>query len=426
MRKKVMALCCALVLALGLTACDTNSTTVINGLGGANGSISTSTPTSKDESVSEPIQDEDISKPTQDDGTTDKGTAEGGVTNEGTTEDGTTNEGTTGEEENERNLYSERLTLIYSQYRELLREIDYLLRGGENANVPASTGLKEIACSVDEPQKAVGYDIADINMDDTPELILIEIDMSANEGTVKLGGNILAMYTWNGEEVVPVIEGWARNTYYCISAGVFVNFGSDGASESSVTYYTMDSGSYELTQLSCYYSEYDEASDTVKYYVLAENETKETTAEEFAAANDYYESVTAYFVVTPMSSFDYNCFVKAQYVVDYNMSVYEEDKISDTSAEDECMVVFTIEAPLKEFTLYDVTVDTDRDGNLVYNKTIKEEFGDGYVGYISTAVLKFGGDMSAYAISYKDEFDVPYSFILTMSGEDGSLIFTEE
>ena len=125
--------------------------------------------------------------------------------------------------------------------------------GNNNAENPYDlTGIDELIYPADNPKdclNTVGYELKDINNDDTDELFIADKD------------NIYAIYTVKNDKAVLVTEGWIRNRNYLLNDNIIFNEGSGGAT------YRLNSGATELEPLDIYYSDFiDESNQTVGWF----------------------------------------------------------------------------------------------------------------------------------------------------------------
>lgn len=101
----------------------------------------------------------------------------------------------------------------------------------------------------------VGYELKDINNDDTDELFIADKD------------NIYAIYTVKNDKAVLVTEGWIRNRNYLLNDNIIFNEGSGGAANNMFGTYRLNSGATELEPLDIYYSDFiDESNQTVGWF----------------------------------------------------------------------------------------------------------------------------------------------------------------
>lgn len=120
------------------------------------------------------------------------------------------------------------------------------------------TGIDELIYPADNPKdclNTVGYELKDINNDDTDELFIADKD------------NIYAIYTVKNDKAVLVTEGWIRNRNYLLNDNTIFNEGSGGAINNMFGTYRLNSGATELEPLDIYYSDFiDESNQTVGWF----------------------------------------------------------------------------------------------------------------------------------------------------------------
>lgn len=120
------------------------------------------------------------------------------------------------------------------------------------------TGIDELIYTAENPKdclNTVGYELKDINNDDTDELFIADKD------------NIYAIYTIKNGKAVLVTEGWIRNRNYLLNDNTIFNEGSGGAINNMFGTYRLNSGATELEPLDIYYSDFiDESNQTVGWF----------------------------------------------------------------------------------------------------------------------------------------------------------------
>lgn len=119
-------------------------------------------------------------------------------------------------------------------------------------------GIDELIYPAENPKdclNTVGYELKDINNDDTDELFIADKD------------NIYAIYTIKNGKAVLVTEGWIRNRNYLLNDNTIFNEGSGGAINNMFGTYRLNSGATELEPLDIYYSDFiDESNQTVGWF----------------------------------------------------------------------------------------------------------------------------------------------------------------
>ena len=132
------------------------------------------------------------------------------------------------------------------------------IRNNSNVAKFADTGIDELIYPADNPKdclNTVGYELKDINNDDTDELFIADKD------------NIYAIYTVKNDKAVLVTEGWIRNRNYLLNDNIIFNEGSGGAANNMFGTYRLNSGATELEPLDIYYSDFiDESNQTVGWF----------------------------------------------------------------------------------------------------------------------------------------------------------------
>ncbi len=130
------------------------------------------------------------------------------------------------------------------------------------------SGLYEIASGMqgNEALGKVGYMIGSVNEDEVPELVIAYIDFKENEKAY--GRNIYSVYTYADGEVVCLVDGYARNSYYLTKEGQFFNSGSGGAMYHGTALYDFPENADSLQCAECYFTHErnDDVEDIAVYY----------------------------------------------------------------------------------------------------------------------------------------------------------------
>lgn len=155
-----------------------------------------------------------------------------------------------------------RETSIPDEYIPVLDGVYSLINDFDGKNYAENpydlTGIDELIYPAENPKdclNTVGYELKDINNDDTDELFIADKD------------NIYAIYTIKNGKAVLVTEGWIRNRNYLLNDNTIFNEGSGGAINNMFGTYRLNSGATELEPLDIYYSDFiDESNQTVGWF----------------------------------------------------------------------------------------------------------------------------------------------------------------
>ena len=162
----------------------------------------------------------------------------------------------------------------------------------------------------EEALEKIGYSIRDISGDDVPELLIGWIDEQDDTGSY--GNIIYTVYSIVDGQPTCVLEGWARNAYYWLGEGRFLNVGSGGAAYSIFgTYHLAEDGS----ELICedYYFTHEKDENFEKIGAFHNNtgewgieyaEELEISMEEFWNIEQELEAGVQMMKLTPFSEFE--------------------------------------------------------------------------------------------------------------------------
>ncbi len=135
-------------------------------------------------------------------------------------------------------------------YEELIqmvrREIDESKNGSVTVKEDYSVAL--LTCG---SYGIPGYLEEDINGDGTKELIF-GVTGAEEEKNGSWNSVIYDIYTVSNGETAHAVSGWERNRYYLCEDGMIANEGSNGAADSSYSYYTFDGGKLRLKEAVIY------------------------------------------------------------------------------------------------------------------------------------------------------------------------------
>ena len=130
----------------------------------------------------------------------------------------------------------------------------------------------------------IAYAYFDINLDGIDELLIGEI---SDDKGIKYD-----MYTMVDRAPKHVVSGWDRNRFYAVDGGMISNEYSNGATESGVNVFVLDTNSTNLThQISI---KYDEAEDENNPWYVAYSGTNDNYNYEHIEETNYNELISRF------------------------------------------------------------------------------------------------------------------------------------
>ncbi|MCR5637246.1 MAG: hypothetical protein K6F97_00130, partial [Lachnospiraceae bacterium] len=311
-------------------------------------------------------------------------------------------------------------------------------------------GVKEsiLGRTNEEALESLGFTVEDLNNDGIDELVIgsLESDEDAN-----YANQIYALYTCVDNKPVLVFEGWARNRHYFISSDTYYYEGSNGAMYSIFGSAKFAPGDTELSDYD-YYFTYDDPtgfSDMLFYhnnngvFDPSESTLLDTSDDDFWCNRDYFVDqlinydlapLTQYYIYTKTAAPEpvdvpaeehTECAITistpSQELLDSNEGfVYFEDDDSEYAS----YVMFSCSEELSFFS-YDALelFGTDLEDGLSYIECLytAEPFTPDQPLIVRVEFF----DTPHNGFSYTDKNGRLRHFILTMSGEDGSIIASE-
>ena len=180
-------------------------------------------------------------------------------------------------------------TTGYAAYDALLAEISDLRRSGAS---DVQTDFSHDLLSVNDYYQTSGWLLRDLDGDGIPELLL-----GADWGdghTV-----IFNIYRLDGAKAVRVVDGWSRSRWYLCTDGSLAHEGSDGAFESSYSYYRYTSGELQHLKTLLYLDDGSGSSPwrysvTTDQYVNSGDFHSVTEAEATAVMDKYTHETLAF------------------------------------------------------------------------------------------------------------------------------------
>ena len=136
-------------------------------------------------------------------------------------------------------------TAAPEKFAPVLDKVSELISNGSEAEEDGFTGIDEILIYAEAPGNALGYCFRDFDADGSAELLIGD----------RSEGNILAAFVCrDGAAPRQILEGWARNRYFLLKDGTFINSGSGGAEYSIVKKIRLDAAADSLECIDCYFT----------------------------------------------------------------------------------------------------------------------------------------------------------------------------
>lgn len=284
------------------------------------------------------------------------------------------------------------------------------------------TGIVE-ACRYGDCLDSIGYYIKDISGDGVAELIVgISEENEFNHGT-----RIISVYSYDGENINCVVDGWYRNSWYLLDSFKLFNQGANSAASTIYGTFKLkfDGSGTECENL--YFTDALEDSEEEIGYFMNPNGEAEADAEgtcivseeEFNAFTDSCMKAELDLEITPFGKWGLSS-ISLSYLEDVNNLPAETIEYTVEKTDYSTKVVFSSQDELKNFSLLAVAVeDIDEEGNVSYSKETVKTFESLTCPLV--AELAFYGDMPNNGFSVSDRLGNEVSFAILQSGEDGSL-----
>ncbi len=330
-------------------------------------------------------------------------------------------------------------TDLYTQLTDGFYTLIYSGGTAVDLSIAAETGVREalMGKTREEALSSIGYTVQDLNGDGTPELLIGEIS-EQKDGTC-FGRQIYAACASPDGFPFFFIEGWARNRYFWLGDGEFLNEGSNGAASSVLAAYTLPANKKSLQCSDFYFTEEKENAPgeiTVYHNTTGEwdssiSEETSMTSEEFGALWTDLESRIQPIELTPFSEYEMENSSETPVRVQmlsgvpsdsYPHLAFVPEEVADTQS----YVLFSVSQPVNNFKLLNLSFENAaEDGKASFKM---EEY---YAVDTLTpdcplvAAITFAGDIPSNGIFYTDEDGTAHTYSLSISGKDGSLVLDE-
>lgn len=269
-----------------------------------------------------------------------------------------------------------------------------------------------------------GYAFRDLNGDGTPELIIGEIeDTSDNTGIVP---GVVYSYSKEKNEITEVFESWDRNINILLSDNSIVNTGSNGVSSSVLGHFVLEPETCSKKYKSFVFSELKD--DKVVYYT---NTTGEYDPEKSETIESYDFEKAADELLASKAKIEFNPLSEYKQSRPLNAAAFSDDikasaafRLFEDSGRN---TVFTATEDISSVVLYDITdIKLSDEGSIVeYTSVPVYKVPELKAGESLVAGLEYGDVLPCNSICFVDKNGVMRSFVITQSGQDGSVILTE-
>lgn len=301
---------------------------------------------------------------------------------------------------------------------------------GDHIEGPGEKGVQEsrIGTAAEESLWMVGYALRDLSGDGIPELIIAQVD--SQEGTLSHGKQILAVYSCTQSTPHLLLEGWARNRYYLLSDGSFLNQGSGGAAYSCLGLFRLDTAGTELSCLD-YFFTWEEDDQIVTYHNTdgtweVPHEGNQQVELDFWRMNEILES--------DIQTIELKAF--ALYEMEEHPSLllaqwnpYEElEDCVILSTEEYCtqIVLYACQGTVSDLQLLSLEFeDVDQEGNVRFRQSVLKTIPSLEPMDPLAVQLVFGCAIPNFGVRYTDDIGMIRTFSIMQSGMDGSLLMTE-
>lgn len=144
-------------------------------------------------------------------------------------------------------------------YKEILDSAHEVILGNEISDTTSDVigaGVREalIGRTVEEGLAHIGYTLYDVDGNGVQELII------ADTGEGPWDNRILNMFTIHEDELVTMLEGWARSRYYILNDGRIYYEGSSGAAYTTFATYCVGDDGISIEPIDYYFSDYLDSS----------------------------------------------------------------------------------------------------------------------------------------------------------------------
>ena len=287
------------------------------------------------------------------------------------------------------------------------------------------------------------YMIKDISGDGVPELLVGE-NASYEPDGVEDDSYIFEGYTCKDGKPVRFLEGWGRNTFQPIDESTFHYYGSAGAMSSAYGICHISEDGTSLIWDDFYFSE-GTADDNIVYYHNKTGEWDKENSEILdVSGNDFWSKDEG----IEYKKLDWKPIREYKGLNTEDMETKESGsetgecpisvKYEDKEPADSCIVYEP--AYVDEYTAH-ILIKTSKEVKNFRIVTVTMEDNNGSYKFVPTecykldtftadtpiyAGMNFPGDMPNNGFIYADENGKDRFFVISQSGEDGSLIINEE
>lgn len=297
-------------------------------------------------------------------------------------------------------------------------------------------GIRETVAFFSESDalKAVGYAESDINKDDIPELLIYLIDDNGNEKCA--GTRILAAYTVSNNTPALIFEGTSRNRFYLLSDGLIYNENSNGAASTIFGTYTLKNGAKELTAENYYFTSVSGEGNSIEFYHNTTGEFDTDKSEKFTGNEDDFwaiqtelaakisESELKPFEVFSAGPDDMPSYVTAYFADETLVELTNAERFTaDNSEYAQDIVFFANFGDIYNFEFCSINWLDESDGGESDIEFVPMYTTDTLTTDTPLVVtMTFWGDIPSYGITYTDSEGIDHTGLLSLSGEDGSVV----
>lgn len=274
---------------------------------------------------------------------------------------------------------------------------------------------------LEKPLAEMGFALKDINGDNEPELLI---------GSVG-GKEINALYTLDHGKPKFVLYGVYRDVYYLLDDNSLFNTGSASAMISIFANYTFNGEDLDCKEY--YFTDDKDGNFTELVYFKNDRGEFDVTNSTMINEKEYMDERSK--LEQKIVGIDYTPFEKLNYDIKKtsklkistdSKDIADYKNVKDVVLSDHqnaSQVYFITDGTLSNFTIYEMTVkDVDKNGVPSYNK--KEVYNLEKLEHELplNVNLLFSGDSSQFGITVEDENGNIHSYVLQMSGYDGSIL----